>query len=535
MPARDLELARAADRPRRDRVEQAPVELVRVVQGRLRQDDGELVAADPARDVGRADDRAHAVGRLGEDGVAGEVADPVVDRLEVVEVEHDQGQPPRVAAAARDLALERLVEVASVVEPRERVEVGELSCLPEAVRVLDRGARPGRELLELEHRVLAEGVGAGARVDREVADLPGVARERHREARVHRRSVGRLRGPVLVLDAHRANRAPVGRADDLRLRCLVLREPDRGDDGLRPERAERDEGGVHAVERGRGVEGAGEDLVEVDRPGQVREGARAPALRLGPLERLAQLPEHRVHALVHLCDRLGDAIVGTPGAARDEHHAEDDAHDGQRRDRGDERSRHDVVRSEVIAGEGPFKRTVVRPWAPGYALQVIRSGPENRGGGEVVSGTIAAPVGRASGPVFRLPCETTLFRSTVPTVNQLVRKGRKVPKGKTKTPALRGAPQKRGVCTRVYTTTPKKPNSALRKVARVRLTNGFEVTSYIPGVGHNLQEHSVVLIRGGRVKDLPGVRYHIVRGTLDAVGVQGRKQGRSKYGAKRPS
>ncbi len=122
----------------------------------------------------------------------------------------------------------------------------------------------------------------------------------------------------------------------------------------------------------------------------------------------------------------------------------------------------------------------------------------------------------------------------MPTVNQLVRKGRKTPKEKTKTPALRGAPQKRGVCTRVYTTTPKKPNSALRKVARVRLTNGYEVTAYIPGEGHNLQEHSIVLIRGGRVKDLPGVRYHIIRGTLDASGVQDRKQGRSKYGAKKP-
>ena len=122
----------------------------------------------------------------------------------------------------------------------------------------------------------------------------------------------------------------------------------------------------------------------------------------------------------------------------------------------------------------------------------------------------------------------------MPTVNQLVRKGRVAPKAKVKTPALRGAPQKRGVCTRVYTTTPKKPNSALRKVARVRLTNGIEVTTYIPGVGHNLQEHSLVLIRGGRVKDLPGVRYHVVRGTLDAVGVAGRMQGRSKYGAKRP-
>ncbi len=122
----------------------------------------------------------------------------------------------------------------------------------------------------------------------------------------------------------------------------------------------------------------------------------------------------------------------------------------------------------------------------------------------------------------------------MPTINQLVRNGRKKVKRKSSAPALKECPQKRGVCVRVYTTTPKKPNSALRKVARVRLTNGIEVTSYIPGVGHNLQEHSVVLIRGGRVKDLPGVRYHIVRGTLDTLGVQDRKQGRSKYGAKRP-
>jgi small subunit ribosomal protein S12 len=121
----------------------------------------------------------------------------------------------------------------------------------------------------------------------------------------------------------------------------------------------------------------------------------------------------------------------------------------------------------------------------------------------------------------------------MPTVNQLVRKGRKNKPSKVKTPALRGAPQKRGVCTRVYTTTPKKPNSALRKVARVRLTNGMEVGSYIPGEGHNLQEHSVVLIRGGRVKDLPGFRYKVIRGGLDTSGVQGRRQGRSKYGAKK--
>lgn len=122
----------------------------------------------------------------------------------------------------------------------------------------------------------------------------------------------------------------------------------------------------------------------------------------------------------------------------------------------------------------------------------------------------------------------------VPTFNQLVRKGRKPTKFKTASPALQSCPQKRGVCTRVYTTTPKKPNSALRKVARVRLTNGIEVTTYIPGVGHNLQEHSIVLIRGGRVKDLPGVRYHIVRGTLDATGVEKRRRSRSKYGVKRP-
>jgi small subunit ribosomal protein S12 len=122
----------------------------------------------------------------------------------------------------------------------------------------------------------------------------------------------------------------------------------------------------------------------------------------------------------------------------------------------------------------------------------------------------------------------------MPTINQLVRKGRKKQKRKTTAPALKSCPQKRGVCVRVYTSTPKKPNSALRKVARVRLTNGMEVTSYIPGEGHNLQEHSVVLIRGGRVKDLPGVRYHIVRGTLDTTGVAGRKQARSKYGTKRP-
>ena len=148
---------------------------------------------------------------------------------------------------------------------------------------------------------------------------------------------------------------------------------------------------------------------------------------------------------------------------------------------------------------------------------------------------------RAYGRTFRLYAicsgRTTPAFGTIghmPTISQLVRQGRKKIVSKTKSPALQVSPQKRGVCVRVFTQTPKKPNSALRKVARVRLTNGIEVTTYIPGVGHNLQEHSLVLIRGGRVKDLPGVRYHVVRGTLDAVGVQGRKQGRSKYGAKRP-
>ncbi|HHV34224.1 MAG TPA: 30S ribosomal protein S12 [Syntrophomonadaceae bacterium] len=121
----------------------------------------------------------------------------------------------------------------------------------------------------------------------------------------------------------------------------------------------------------------------------------------------------------------------------------------------------------------------------------------------------------------------------MPTLNQMLRKKRKVATKKSDAPALKNSPQKRGVCTRVYTTTPKKPNSALRKVARVRLTNGMEVSAYIPGIGHNLQEHSVVLVRGGRVKDLPGVRYHVVRGALDAAGVQGRSRGRSKYGAKK--
>ena len=122
----------------------------------------------------------------------------------------------------------------------------------------------------------------------------------------------------------------------------------------------------------------------------------------------------------------------------------------------------------------------------------------------------------------------------LPTINQLVKSGRKKPVQKSDSPALKSCPQKRGVCVRVYTSTPKKPNSALRKVARVRLTNGMEVTTYIPGVGHNLQEHSIVMIRGGRIKDLPGVRYHVVRGSLDTLGVEGRMQSRSKYGAKRP-
>jgi small subunit ribosomal protein S12 len=151
------------------------------------------------------------------------------------------------------------------------------------------------------------------------------------------------------------------------------------------------------------------------------------------------------------------------------------------------------------------------------------------------AGKAEAALVRACAPFLACERKSVLKEcQRVPTFNQLVRSGRKKPRYKTASPALQSCPQKRGVCTRVYTQTPKKPNSALRKVARVRLTNGIEVTTYIPGIGHNLQEHSIVLIRGGRVKDLPGVRYHVVRGTLDAVGVAGRNQGRSKYGAKRP-
>ncbi len=141
------------------------------------------------------------------------------------------------------------------------------------------------------------------------------------------------------------------------------------------------------------------------------------------------------------------------------------------------------------------------------------------------------------GPVVVGSNEGFLFQESIedmPTINQLIAQGRKAPRSRNKVPALQACPQKRGVCTRVYTTTPKKPNSALRKVAKVRLTNGYEVVTYIPGEGHNLQEHSVVMIRGGRVKDLPGVRYHIIRGTLDTQGVKDRRQRRSKYGAKRP-
>jgi small subunit ribosomal protein S12 len=146
----------------------------------------------------------------------------------------------------------------------------------------------------------------------------------------------------------------------------------------------------------------------------------------------------------------------------------------------------------------------------------------------------AMPAGEQRGKATREHSREKTENTKVPTIQQLVRKGRSPKVSKTKAPALNGSPMRRGVCTRVYTTTPKKPNSALRKVARVRLNGGVEVTAYIPGVGHNLQEHSIVLIRGGRVKDLPGVRYHIIRGTLDSVGVNDRKQGRSKYGAKRP-
>ena len=187
---------------------------------------------------------------------------------------------------------------------------------------------------------------------------------------------------------------------------------------------------------------------------------------------------------------------------------------------------------EIQAGRGGFIFTVIGIFAAAYRS----NGPVKRlrcavCGQPCVFATIPRSVGRCR--PADLCCVRTYLRELMPTVNQLVRKGRRAPKSKTKRPALTGAPQKRGVCTRVFTHTPKKPNSALRKVARVRLTNGFEVTTYIPGEGHNLQEHSVVLIRGGRVRDLPGVRYKVIRAALDAAGVSDRRQGRSKYGAKK--
>jgi len=165
--------------------------------------------------------------------------------------------------------------------------------------------------------------------------------------------------------------------------------------------------------------------------------------------------------------------------------------------------------------EAPLSGTVVTPSPIFWYRRTLKSAPSRELGGRLFKQRIEAN------------------RIIMPTINQLVRKARVAPRMKSKVPALAGSPQKRGVCTRVYTTTPKKPNSALRKVAKVRLTNGFEVIGYIGGEGHNLQEHSVVLIRGGRVKDLPGVRYHVVRGSLDTAGVKDRKQGRSKYGAKK--
>jgi small subunit ribosomal protein S12 len=175
-------------------------------------------------------------------------------------------------------------------------------------------------------------------------------------------------------------------------------------------------------------------------------------------------------------------------------------------------------------------------------IRIIREFPRGPPGdvsnrdvaGDERLGRFTAPIDPISPWFFIRQRPKELRTVPMPTISQLVRKGREAVRYKTKSPALQSCPQRRGVCTQVKTTTPKKPNSALRKIARVRLTNGIEVTTYIPGIGHNLQEHSIVMIRGGRVKDLPGVRYHIIRGTLDAVGVANRKQSRSKYGAKRP-
>jgi small subunit ribosomal protein S12 len=205
------------------------------------------------------------------------------------------------------------------------------------------------------------------------------------------------------------------------------------------------------------------------------------------------------------------------------------------------------LRTATVAGSRLILGSGCKAWASGFAFRGLLPGSGQRCLRVSSPDVFMRDAGAPNAGEFVFGCRLVLPRSAfeaflwrwskeqgLPTFSQLVRKGRVTPRYKTASPALQGSPQRRGVCTRVYTQTPKKPNSALRKVARVRLTNGVEVTTYIPGIGHNLQEHSIVLIRGGRVKDLPGVRYHVVRGTLDAVGVANRKQSRSKYGAKRP-
>jgi small subunit ribosomal protein S12 len=227
-------------------------------------------------------------------------------------------------------------------------------------------------------------------------------------------------------------------------------------------------------------------------------------------------------------DRVGDPLVGGISDAPDcdGRGRSGQDRDPKRADKYDKGHRKFLTIGEESAGI--------------YGLKRIN--PQLQAGSTVCSalaGSLPCPagsVGAACSPVHSpLYDQKETFSLSMPTVNQLIRKGRTSKKAKTKTPALAGAPQKRGVCTRVSTTTPKKPNSALRKIARVRLTNGIEVGTYIPGEGHNLQEHSVVLIRGGRVKDLPGFRYKVIRAALDASGVSDRKQGRSKYGAKKSS
>jgi hypothetical protein len=274
------------------------VELVGVLERRLGEDDREFVPADPARDVRGPDDVADAVGRLRQDPVPGEVPDAVVDRLEVVEIEDHEREAAAVALRAGDLAGERLVEVAAVVQPGERVEVGELARLTEPSCVVDGRAGAQRELLELGRRALPERLTADARVGGEIAELLVFAREGHRERRPDRRALPGSSSRVVVFDRDRARRPPVRRAGDRRGRVGGAEAA--GRTNRLAFGVDRDDDGVDAAQRSRCLERARQHLVEVDRAAELTEHAAAPVLLLGALERLREVPHHRLHPLVDL-------------------------------------------------------------------------------------------------------------------------------------------------------------------------------------------------------------------------------------------